>query len=178
MVATCMIYSYSLNELVYNFYVFRNPYLINLLSPSSHYSLRFDDADFPYQFSKHATRVLGNYPAPPAFASEFPRKDAALRFNSASPSSIHVTAGIIQIRNMSLRGTGISWSYGKDGRLNVVLSFGLSRVDDISADSGPASSIIPNKAHSAVYRGWFYFMCMWVLFLTMSFKIGSYICAK
>ncbi|XP_074357514.1 NAC domain-containing protein 53-like [Apium graveolens] len=136
------------------------------------------ESDFPYQFSKHASRVLGNYPAPPAFASEFPRKDAALRFNSASPSSIHVTAGIIQIRNMSLRGTGISWSYGKDGRLNVVLSFGLSRVDDISAESEPASSIIPNKAHSAVYRGWFYFMCMWVLFLTMSFKIGSYICAK
>lgn len=122
--------------------------------------------------------MLGNIPAPPAFASEFPTKDTTLRMNSASSSSIHVTAGMIQIRNVTLSGSGMDLSFGKHGRVNVILSFGLSRGNDYSADSQPASSILSDKANYAIYRGWFYFMFMWVLFLTMSFKIGSYICAN
>lgn len=122
--------------------------------------------------------MLGNIPAPPAFASDYPTKDATLRLGSASSSSIRVTAGIIHIRDVTLSGSEMDLSLGKHGHVNVVLSFSLSRVNGYAADTQPASTILSDKSDSAITRAWFYYMFMWVLFLTMSFKIGSFICAN
>ncbi|KAK2969057.1 hypothetical protein RJ640_021096, partial [Escallonia rubra] len=100
----------------------------DVASSSNQESAKFGTA-MQFPFVKQANRMLGNIPAPPAYASEFPSKDAMLQLNSASQSSsaVHVTAGVIQIRNMSLTDGGVDWSFGKHGCLNIVLSFGLSR---------------------------------------------------
>ncbi|KAJ8528503.1 hypothetical protein K7X08_022195 [Anisodus acutangulus] len=72
---------------------------------------------------------------PHAFALEFPTKDAALRLNSMShsSSSVHVSAGLIQIRNKTVGDDGTDWSLGKHDYYNFILSFGLSRGSDNSA---------------------------------------------
>ncbi|KAK1396491.1 NAC domain-containing protein [Heracleum sosnowskyi] len=118
-----------------------------------------------YQFLKQASNLLGDVSAPPALASEFPTKDATLRLNSASASSFHVSAGILQTRNVTLGRAGVKWSYGEHDLANIVLSVGLSRGDDT----------VSEKADSTVSWGWFYFLLMWVLLLSTSFKIGTYI---
>ncbi|EYU39671.1 hypothetical protein ABFS82_06G183400 [Erythranthe guttata] len=128
------------------------------------------ESDYKYPFMKQASQMLGKIPAPPAFASEFPLKDAALRLNSLSQpsSSVHVTAGMIQITD----GRGGDQLLGKHENFNIVLSFGFS------ANMDSSFSALPGKAASTVSRGWLYFMFLWVLILSVSFKIGICICAK
>ncbi|KAK4404019.1 NAC domain-containing protein 53 [Sesamum angolense] len=65
-----------------------------------------NQSDFQYQFVRKASQMLGNIPAPSAFAAEFPSKDAILRLNSSTQSSnsVHVTSGMIQIRNLNTGG--------------------------------------------------------------------------
>ncbi|KAL0452028.1 UNVERIFIED_CONTAM: NAC domain-containing protein 53 [Sesamum latifolium] len=128
-------------------------------------------ADFQYQFVKKASQMLGNIPAPSAFAAEFPSKDAVLRLNSSiqSSSSVHVTSGMIQIRNLNTDGAS-----AKHENLNILLSFGLSRSDDGSSSLESSVRILPGKVASTISRGWFYFMFFWILILSMSFKIATY----
>ncbi|KAA8534464.1 hypothetical protein F0562_031981 [Nyssa sinensis] len=123
---------------------------------------------------KQANRMLGSIPAPPAFASEFPAKDVALRLNSASQSSnsVHVTAGMIQIRNVTLSDNGTDWLFGKHEDANIALSFGLSQNNSASLEP---MAVLTSKAGSAMSRGCLYLMFIWVLILSMSFKIGTYI---
>lgn len=130
-------------------------------------------SDIKYPFLKHATRMLGNIPAPPAFASEFPSKEAALHLASASysPKPVHVTAGMIRIRNMTLSGSGLDMSFGKHGQVNIVLSFSLG-------DSQIPIDKANSAANSAVSRSWLYCIFFWVLILSMSFKLGSFFCAR
>ncbi|XP_060210409.1 NAC domain-containing protein 78-like [Lycium barbarum] len=132
-------------------------------------------ADHQYRFMKQASQMLGSIPAPPAFASEFPTKGAALRLNcmSQSSSSVHVSAGLIQIRNMTVAGNGTDWSLRKHSYYNIILSFGLSRGSDNSATLESVASF-PGKATFMVSRGLFF----WVLVLSMIFKIGTLICAR
>lgn len=130
---------------------------------------------------KQASQMLGSFPAPPAFASEFPSKDVALRLNSASQpsSSVHVTAGMIRIRNMSMDGHGTTdWFLGKHSQYNVTLSFGVSGGDDNSTTLESAVGILPGKAVSPTPIGWFCFIFFWVLLLSVSYKIGTLICAQ
>lgn len=138
------------------------------------------ESDFQYPFLRHASHVLGSIPAPPALAAEFPSKDVVHRLNSLSqPStSVHVTAGMIQIRNLSTDGSGGDHLLGKPGNLNIVLSFGFSRGEDGSARLESSFSLLPGKTMSTLSRDWFYFMFFWVLVLSISYKIGSCICAK
>lgn len=121
--------------------------------------------------------MLGSIPAPPAFAAEFPSKDAVLRFTSVpqSSSSMHVTTGMIQIRNSNMGGNGTNLSSAKHGKLNVVLSFGFSRGDDGSSSLESSVSIVPGKTASTISRGWLYFIFFWVLVLSVSFQIGTHI---
>uniref|UniRef100_A0A5B6YG25 Putative NAC domain-containing protein 78 n=1 Tax=Davidia involucrata TaxID=16924 RepID=A0A5B6YG25_DAVIN len=130
--------------------------------------------DIQYPFINSASRMLNSIPAPPAFASEFPAKDAALRLSSASQSSnsVHVTTGMIQIRNVTLSGNGTDWLFGKHGYINITLSFDLSRSNSASLEPMP---VLSSKAGSAMSRGWLYLMFIWVLILSISYKIGSYI---
>ncbi|KAL2924363.1 NAC domain-containing protein 53 [Bienertia sinuspersici] len=57
---------------------------------------------------------VGNISAPPLFASELPSKDMAAPLGDAvqsSSSSVHVTAGMIRIRDMPVRvrGSQLQW---------------------------------------------------------------------
>ncbi|PON98608.1 NAC domain containing protein [Trema orientale] len=129
------------------------------------------ESDFKYQFSKQASHMLGSIPAPPAFAAEFPTKDAALRLNSVgqSSSSVHVTAAMIRIRNLSLDGNGTDWSFGKNGNVDLILA------DVSSASMLPMAGVLSGKTASVVTKGLFFFMFIWVLIISLSFKIGSHI---
>ncbi|KAI3474343.1 hypothetical protein Pfo_029177 [Paulownia fortunei] len=149
-------------------------------SPSDKLDSAKYESDFQYPFIKQASQMLGSIPAPPAFAAEFPSKDAALRLNSLSQpsSSVHVSAGMIQIRNLTTDCNGGDQSLGKPENFNIILSFGFSRGDDGSASLESSLSILPGKTVSTLSRGWFYFIFFWILILSMSFKIGTCICAK
>ncbi|KAH6784138.1 hypothetical protein C2S52_009097 [Perilla frutescens var. hirtella] len=138
------------------------------------------ESDFQYPFLKQASHMLGSIPAPPALAAEFPSKDAVHRLNSLSqPStSVHVTAGMIQIRNLSTDGSGGDQLLGKPGNLNIVLSFGFSQGEDGSAHLESSLSLLPGKTVPTLSRVWFYLMFFWVLVLSISYKIGSCIRAK
>lgn len=132
-----------------------------------------------YPYLSQASRLLGNIPAPPAFASEFPSKDMAARLSAAvqSSSSGHVTAGMIRIRDVTL-GTGsrVQWSLDKMGNVNVLLSFDLP--EDVSHTGlGSLSRVLSSKVTAALSRGWLRSM-LWVLVFAASFKIGSLIYTK
>ncbi|KAL6552735.1 hypothetical protein OROHE_008099 [Orobanche hederae] len=136
------------------------------------------ESDVEYPFIKKASHMLGGIPAPPAFAAEFPPKDAVLRLSSLSQpsSSVHVTAGMIQIRNLPTDGNRL---LGKpENFFNIVLSFGFSRGDDGTASLESSLSILDGKTVMTLSRTWFYFMLFWVVILSTSFKIGTCICAK
>lgn len=136
----------------------------------------FNVADCKYPFMKKASCMLGGIPAPPAFASEFPSKNAAFRMNSSSEasSSIHVT-GLIQITNMTMSGNAADGLLGKHGNYNVTLSFSLSQHGDISAPLESFVSVLPGKTTSTMSWYWFYYLFLWVLILSTSFKIGTLI---
>lgn len=118
--------------------------------------------------------MLGSIPAPPAFAAEFPSKDAVRRLNSVlqSASPVHVSASMIHLRS------GTNRSSDKHENFNVVLSFGFSRGDDGSSSLESSVSIVPGKTVSSMSRGWLYFIFFWVLILSMGFRYGTYICAN
>ncbi|PHT48970.1 hypothetical protein CQW23_13178 [Capsicum baccatum] len=133
-------------------------------------------SDCKYPFMKKASCMLGGIPTPPAFASEFPSKNAAFRMNSSSEasSSIHVT-GLIQITNMTMSGNAADGLLGKHGNYNVTLSFSLSQHGDISAPLESFVSVLPGKTTSTMSWYWFYYLFLWVLILSTSFKIGTLI---
>ncbi|XP_028125950.1 NAC domain-containing protein 78-like [Camellia sinensis] len=132
-------------------------------------------SDIQHPFMKQASRMLGSIPAPPAFASEFPAKDVAFQLNSASQSSseVHFTAGMIQLRNMTL--SQGYWSLGKHTDVNMILTFGPPHNDSTSASSDRMANMPLGKAGSSMSRCWFYLMFAWILIISMSFKIGAYI---
>ncbi|KAL3649653.1 hypothetical protein CASFOL_006056 [Castilleja foliolosa] len=127
-------------------------------------------SDVGYPFMRKASHMLGSVPAPPALAAEFPSKDAILHLNPSS--SVHVTAGMIQISNMNTDSN--NHSLGKHESFNIVLSFGFARGDDGSASLESSMSILEGKNVSTLI----YLVLFWVAILATSFKIGSCICAK
>ncbi|GER28939.1 NAC domain-containing protein 78 [Striga asiatica] len=135
------------------------------------------DSDAQYPLFKKASHMLGSIPAPPAFAAEFPSKDAVLHLDylSQPSTSVHVTAGMIQISNLNTDG---SQSLGKPQNFNIVLSFGFSQRDDGSASLESSLSILQGKTAMEISRRWFYFLLFWVLILCVTFKIRTCISAK
>ncbi|CAH2074173.1 unnamed protein product [Thlaspi arvense] len=131
----------------------------------------FDSAS-KYPFLKKASHMFGAMPAPPSFPSQFKTKDAMRLHAAQSSGSVHVTAGMIRISNMTLAAdTGMGWSYDKNGNLNVVLSFGLVQRDDAVSSSG-------SKRGTTATRAMLIFICLWVLLLSVSFKIGTMVSAR
>ncbi|KAG5574788.1 hypothetical protein H5410_054922 [Solanum commersonii] len=137
-------------------------------------------SDYQLPFMKQASQMLGNIHAPPAFASEFPTKDAILRLNSLSrsASSVQVTADLIQIRDMSAGGNGTRWPLGKHVYYNIILSLGLSRSSSDNSSMDSFHSIHPGKTTSTISRGWFCYLFFSFLMLLMSLRIGTTICAS
>ncbi|KAJ4911620.1 NAC domain-containing protein 78 [Raphanus sativus] len=103
----------------------------------------FDSAS-KYPFLKNMCGVIS---APPSFTSQFQTKDAAIRLHAAQSSgSVHVTAGMIRIPNMTAD-SSMGWSYDKNGNLKVVLSFGLVQRDDaMSSTRGKTGGITATRA--------------------------------
>ncbi|KAL3649979.1 hypothetical protein CASFOL_006382 [Castilleja foliolosa] len=124
--------------------------------------------DFEHPFVKQASQMLGGIPAPQAFASEFPGKDAVLRLNTALSNS----GGVIQVRNSN---TEVQ-APRKHGNFNIVVCFGFSRGDDGS--SSVESSVRLPPVSSTVSRCWLFFMFFWVLILSVSIRIGTSIYAN
>ncbi|XP_010243196.1 PREDICTED: NAC domain-containing protein 53-like isoform X2 [Nelumbo nucifera] len=133
---------------------------------------------------KRVSRMLGSIHAPPAFAAEFPVKEAAIGQNSSAEASnpVHVTAGMIRISGMTIRSAGNYSSFGKNN-VDLLLSYGMTRGDMIAAKqliggtaaTDPMANILSGKAGSVMIHGGFYFIFFWVLILSVSFKIASYI---
>ncbi|XP_013620811.1 PREDICTED: NAC domain-containing protein 78-like isoform X2 [Brassica oleracea var. oleracea] len=118
--------------------------------------------------SKHPFLKKGSHMfAPPSFASsQFQTKDAAIRLHAAQSSgSVHVTAGMMRISNMTTLAaeSSMGWSYDKNGNLNVVLSLGL-----VQSKTGRITAT----------RAMLIFMCFWILLLYVSFKIGTIVSAR
>jgi hypothetical protein len=122
-------------------------------------------SDAQHPLAKQANRALGSLPAPPAFASEFPTKEAALLLSSMSRSSspAHITAGMIQISDMTTSGNRAPWSFGKNSDVDLVLSFGM-----------PPNNPNPARAGFAVLRCWLRVLFLSVLILSVSCRIGNY----
>ncbi|KAF8039128.1 hypothetical protein BT93_B1622 [Corymbia citriodora subsp. variegata] len=141
-----------------------------------HLDSKDPESSINYPFMKAASQMLGSFPAPPAYAAEFPMKDAALHLNSAAQpsSSVHVTAGMIRIRNMNLVGGGMDWSVSKNGELNIVLSFRTSQADINPTDSG----LLSRKTPSVVSWSWCFFLFFWIILLSVSVKVGTSIYSR
>ncbi|KAF5453396.1 hypothetical protein F2P56_028300 [Juglans regia] len=138
------------------------------------------ESDIKNPLIKRATDTMDSITAPPAFASEFPAKDAALHFHSAaqSSSSVHVTAGMIRIRNMTSTGNGTDWLLGKNVDINLIMPYSLLQGDINSASLVAMTDLLAGKTSSVVLRSWFFLMLFWVLILSVSFKIASCIYIK
>ncbi|KZV22577.1 NAC domain-containing protein 78-like [Dorcoceras hygrometricum] len=153
----------------------------NSASPSHNQEPPKYQSDFNYPFIKQASQMLGNIHAPPAFAEEFPLKNATMHFNSMpqSSSSVHFTAGMIQLRNLTVGNNGTVPTSHKHENLNIILSFGFSRGEDGPANLVSRVSIHPGKTVSAITRDWLSIIFLFVVFvLSMSFKMGVHICAN
>lgn len=124
------------------------------------------ETDIAYPFLKKASYMLENISAPPAFASEYPAKYMAS--GSRGQSSVNVTSGMIHISNVSFGGGAMDLSLGggKKTQLNIVVSFDMGQ----RGNSG--------KVNSGGSRGWFYCVFLWILVVSLSFKIGSLVCSK
>ncbi|KAK4785826.1 hypothetical protein SAY86_002515 [Trapa natans] len=134
-----------------------------------------DEQDFKHGLLKQASHMLGSFPAPPAYASQYPIKDASLRLNSTahSPSSVHVTAGMMRIRSLTLISGGMGWSPSKHGEFNLILSIEMSLVNiHPTAASAYTSRLISNKMSSIIWWNWLLFLVFWILILSVSIKVG------
>ncbi|KAL9258453.1 NAC domain-containing protein [Drosera capensis] len=107
--------------------------------------------------SKQVNSWLGSIPAPPAFAGELSTKAAmAAKLNAATqcPGPVHVTAGMVRVRNTAPGGKAVHWSLDKIGNVNVVVSFNLPESADVTS---------PANIASAVSRGWSCFFFFWFM---------------
>lgn len=151
------------------------------LNLSESHENSFSLSDVNHALLKKASQMWGSLPAPPAFASEYPIKDGALQLNSAahSSSSVHVTAGMIRIRNLTLRSSRIEWSIGKNGELNIVLSFGVSQ-DHVTLTPASADThgLLSNKMPPILSWCWVLLVVLWILVLSVSPKIGASIYSR
>ncbi|XP_008779162.2 NAC domain-containing protein 53-like [Phoenix dactylifera] len=131
--------------------------------------------------TKRLVNMLGSISAPPAIAAEYPagsEKRAGQISTTNSASSIHVTAGMIQIRGLTVTGSTEHWSLQKNGDVGFLLSYGLAGnevrksilLDSISKmQGGPVSMML---------RGGFYLFFLSALLLTISYKMGLCIYSK
>ncbi|KAF9597524.1 hypothetical protein IFM89_019438 [Coptis chinensis] len=137
------------------------------------------DKGWDGSIAKQVSRMLGSISAPTAFAAELPTKNAAFGQNSAarSSSSVHVTAGMIHISGMTLIDNDKIWSLGKSGNADLLLPYGMtmSNVNLLSSSFEPMGNTLSSKATAVIFRSGFYFFFLWVMLLSMSCKIGSYI---
>lgn len=131
----------------------------------------FPSADFAYPLLHRASCMLS-----PTYASESHAK--YLSAASQASTSVRVTTGIIRIRDVTFTESNLDWSLGKNGHLNIVLSFQLEESDANSVNSHEAVGLLSWKSNPSVPRSWFYCVFLWIMILSLSLKIRSLVCPR
>ncbi|XP_072978613.1 uncharacterized protein [Typha angustifolia] len=124
---------------------------------------------------KHLINMLGSISAPPACAAEFPAgsgKSLGPISTNHSSSSVRVTAGIIQIAELTLTGSAERWSLQKNADFGFLVSYNMT--DSVSRKSFDFEPIakMHDGAMSIVLRGGFYLFFFSAVILTLSYKVG------
>ncbi|KAI4384065.1 hypothetical protein MLD38_009834 [Melastoma candidum] len=153
-------------------------YKNDLAFSSNQYAYAKDpESNIKYPFMKSVSHMLGSFPAPPAFAAEFPAKDTILRLNAiAQPSSsIRRTAGMLRTTDTNSSSPAVNWSYSKNGELNLVLSFGVSPVHDAIT-----STVFGSRGKTSWTASWSWLLCLffWGLLLSVTVRAGSALSAR
>ncbi|KAK3159510.1 hypothetical protein QOZ80_2AG0150980 [Eleusine coracana subsp. coracana] len=120
--------------------------------------------------------MLGSIPAPPALATtEFPPATGKSVLTGVNPSSIRVTAGIIQLGGLSFTGTEHR-PLQKNRDFSLLLSFTMeSDVTSKSISFEPATRV---GAVPVVMRSGFYLFFVSAMILMLSYKVGSCIYSR
>ncbi|KAL5207701.1 hypothetical protein ABZP36_032136 [Zizania latifolia] len=122
-------------------------------------------------FGKRLASMLGSIPAPPAMASEFPpgTGKSVGPLSAVNPnSSIHVTAGIIQLGGITF--TGSTERLQKSGDFNLLLSFTIEGdVSTKSIDFEPATQM---STTPLILRSGMYLFFVSAMILMLSYKVG------
>jgi hypothetical protein len=118
---------------------------------------------------KHIVSLLGSIPANTALASENPPATGKSVLTGVNPSSIHVTAGIIQLGDLNFTAS----EHGplqKNGDFSLLLSFTMdSDVASKSISLEPATHV---DAAPMVMRSGLYLFFISAMILMLSYKVG------
>ncbi|RCV08997.1 hypothetical protein SETIT_1G371600v2 [Setaria italica] len=137
-----------------------------------------DDDTGDKTFGKRFAGMLGSIPAPPAMASEFPPatgKSVGV-LSAVSPSSIRVTAGIIQLDGLSFTGASERWPLQKNGDFSLLLSFTVE--SDMSTKAACFEQASRMSTIPMVLRSGMYLFFVSAMILVLSYKIGSCIYSR
>ncbi|CAM8920280.1 unnamed protein product [Rhodiola kirilowii] len=147
---------------------------------SSNQNVTKVSSGFKKQVAKHANRFLESIPAPPAFAAEFPAKEAALRLALAmqSQNTVNVTSNTIHARNASTANNGLSWSFDKNGNVQFVFSLSVAQEGRCLDSTSSMDGNLLSKKGSITSHIWLYLILFWVSILFISMKIGICVYAK
>ncbi|KAG2655076.1 hypothetical protein PVAP13_1NG552600 [Panicum virgatum] len=123
-------------------------------------------------FGKRLASMLGSIPAPPAMASEPSATGKSVGALSAvSPSSIRVTAGIIQLDGLTFSGVSERWPLQKNGDFNLLLSFTVE--SDVSSKPAGFEQATRISTIPMVLRSGMYLFFVSAMILLLSYKVGS-----
>ncbi|CAN6279561.1 unnamed protein product [Urochloa humidicola] len=129
-------------------------------------------------FGKRFASMLGSIPAPPAMASEFPpatgKSVGAL--SAVSPSSVRVTAGIIQLDGLTFTGVSERWPMQKNGDFSFLLSFTVE--SDMSPKAVGFQQATRMSTIPMVLRSGAYLLFVSAMILLLSYKVGSCIYSR
>ncbi|XP_010935813.1 NAC domain-containing protein 53 isoform X2 [Elaeis guineensis] len=131
--------------------------------------------------TKRLVNMLGSISAPPAIAAEYPvrsEKPVGQISETHSASSIHFTAGMIQIRGLTVTGSTEHWSLQKNGDVDFLLSYGMDGDEARKSIGFEPISKIQGGLASVVLRGGFYLFFLSALILTVSYGVGLCICSR
>ncbi|OEL37902.1 NAC domain-containing protein 53 [Dichanthelium oligosanthes] len=129
-------------------------------------------------FGKRLASMLGSIPAPPAMASEFPPATGKTvgALSAVSPSSIRVTAGIIQLDGLTFTGVSERWPLPKNGDFSLLLSFSVE--SDVSSKPVGFEQATRMSTVPMVLRSGMYLFFVSAMILLLSYKIGSCIYSR
>jgi hypothetical protein len=120
-------------------------------------------------FGNSFVSILGSIPAAPALAEEHPPATGKSVLTGVSPSSIRVTAGIIQLGDLNFTGS----EHGplqKNGDFSLLLSFTM----DSNVASKPISFEPSTRVGAVpmVMRGGLYLFFVSAMILMLSYRVG------
>lgn len=123
-------------------------------------------------FRKHVVDMLGSISAPPAMAAADSCKGKGIQISSSgSSSSIRVSAGMIQIRGISVTGHPEKWTLSKDGEINFIYTYANGAVCKLASRQPPPATVFGALLRSGIFLFGFSVL---VLSITMKLGVGVY----